>query len=194
MPDRHSHELLKRDAALAAALRDLPPHAPPQDLWPLVRARARRRRRLRRIGRIALPAAAAVVLAVGLSWWHGHGARPDPQPRAVRSTLPAAGPGVEQQLARWRHDSQRLQELVQVLDRGGAPLDGRELARAAGLQDRIGLVDLQLNTARTPHARLPLWRQRVTLLRQLAVLHVTAGHRQAARPVPAAARTPLRSE
>ena len=59
-----------------------------------------------------------------------------------------------------------------ILDRNGAPLDGRQLTQAVALQDRIGLVDLQLSAARYSSTTAGLWQQRITLLQQLGLLHL----------------------
>ncbi|HEY8230462.1 MAG TPA: hypothetical protein VIG31_08420, partial [Rhodanobacteraceae bacterium] len=64
------------------------------------------------------------------------------------------------------------QAWVQTLDRNGALLDGRQLTQAVALQDRIGLVDLQLSAARNPSTTADLWQQRITLLQQLGLLHL----------------------
>jgi hypothetical protein len=68
--------------------------------------------------------------------------------------------------------SAQWQDWVQSLSRSGAPLDGRALASAVALQDRIGMVDLQLSAARTPATAAGLWQQRITLLQQLGLLHL----------------------
>jgi hypothetical protein len=45
---------------------------------------------------------------------------------------------------------------------------------AVEVEDLIGLVDLQLGGARAPTDALPLWRQRVALLEDLATIRGSA--------------------
>lgn len=187
MPDRHHHDTVNRADSLAAVLRRLPAQAPPGDMWPMLAARARRRRRLRHAWRIALPTALAAGIALAIVLPLRHAADTAPPPQAANTADHANSRSATRQLALLRRHSQRLQVLVQQLDAGGAPLGGSALARAADLQDQIGLVDLQLNVARTPHAQLSLWRQRVVLLQRLAMLHLMAdGTRTVGARLPAA--------
>ncbi|HJU09186.1 MAG TPA: hypothetical protein VJ727_11980 [Rhodanobacteraceae bacterium] len=160
---------MNSDAALAAALRALPAATPPRDGWELFAARVDRRRRVRTTLRIAVPAAlaAGVALAVGLP--HLQPAR-SPVPRVAQQAAPKHVPVTD--LDALREQSRRLQAWVQTLDRGGAPLDGDALASAVALQDRIGLVDLQLSAARDPDTRAALWQQRNELLQRLGLLHL----------------------
>jgi hypothetical protein len=68
--------------------------------------------------------------------------------------------------------SAQWQNWVQNLSHNGAPLDGRALANAVALQDRIGMIDLQLSAARSPATAAGLWQQRITLLQHLGLLHL----------------------
>ena len=65
-----------------------------------------------------------------------------------------------------------VEPIVHALVRDGAPLDGQQLAQAVSLQDRIGLVDLQLSAAHNGATTADLWQQRITLLQQLGLLHL----------------------
>lgn len=181
MSERNSHDLMNEDTTLGAALRELPSEAPPRDMWPLVKARARRRRRMRHGGRIALPAALAAGLALAIWLPMRHAATQQSPSRTTPVATHSTDHHDVRQLAQWRRHSQRLQTLVQRLDKAGTPLSGRALANAADLQDQIGMVDLQLNVARSPRAQLPLWRQRVFLLKRLATLHLMADSAHIAR-------------
>ncbi|HEV7491793.1 MAG TPA: hypothetical protein VGO25_13395, partial [Rhodanobacteraceae bacterium] len=51
-----------------------------------------------------------------------------------------------------------------------APQDGRDLMAAVEVEDLIGLVDVQLGGSRGDVDALPLWRQRVALLEDLAAI------------------------
>lgn len=175
---------MKDDAALAAALRALPAATPPHDGWGPLAARIGRRRRTGRSLRVALPAAlaAAVTVAVALPHlWPVHQASPTPRV-AQRATLPPHAHDVDPDALSVQ--SRRLQAWVDALERNGPPLGGDALDGAVALQDRIGLLDLQLSTATDAATRASLWRQRNVLLQQLGLLHLqpyaVAEHAQAA--------------
>ena len=164
---------LKDEAALAAALRALPASMPARDAWPELVSRIRRRRVARKAVWFTLPAAFAAGIALTLAWPHPH-RRPASQAPvrvAMQSSSPAARPAAPDVDA-LQASSQQWQSWVQKLDRDGAPLDGRQLTQAVTLQDRIGLVDLQLSAARNPSTTADLWQQRITLLQQLGLLHL----------------------
>ena len=180
MHDRLDHHRMNDDTSLAAALRALPDAAPPTDAWTRLVARTRRRRNTRRILWTGLPAALAACLALVVAWPHVtlHPAVPAPV-QTVRSFAPAAvTPATPNHvahaadLAALQASSTQWQAWVQNLDHNGAPLDGRALASAVALQDRIGLIDLQLSAARNPATVADLWQQRITLLQRLGLLHL----------------------
>ncbi|HEX7113356.1 MAG TPA: hypothetical protein VF216_13000 [Mizugakiibacter sp.] len=174
---------LSADAALAGALRGLPPPAPERDLWPLLAARVRRRQQRRRLALFAVPAALAAALALALVLpaalrAPSPGIRP-PLPATADATAPtrsgAAGTAnlaPTEELTALRARSQRLERWVRTLDAGGAPLGGRALAGVTELEDMIGLVDVQLAAGGDARSQLPLWRQRVGLLEQIAALRL----------------------
>ena len=172
MHDEAHHEPVNGDPALAAALRALPSAMPPSDGWQRLAGRVARRRRMRTRLRIAVPAALAASVAMALTlpqWWPAHA--PSSAPRVIRqAAVPSRAPGTD--LDALRTQSQRLQAWVRALDRDGTPLNGDALAGAVALQDRIGLVDLQLSAATDPAARASLWQERNTLLQQLGLLHL----------------------
>ncbi|HEU4855850.1 MAG TPA: hypothetical protein VFS86_00955 [Rhodanobacteraceae bacterium] len=178
MHDRLNHDSMKdkpgeEQATLAAALRALPAGAPTQDAWPELAARIRRRRVTRRAVWFTLPAAFAAGLALTLAWPHLQ-----PRTHAPTPTLIAAQPGARPSASNapdviaLQASSRQWQAWVQKLDRKGAPLDGPQLAEAVALQDRIGLVDLQLSAASKSSTTAVLWQQRITLLQQLGLLHL----------------------
>ncbi|WIG54550.1 MAG: hypothetical protein OJF61_000336 [Rhodanobacteraceae bacterium] len=163
--------------ALGAALRALPAGAPPRDLWPEMAARVRRRGAVRKAVWFTLPAAFAAGIALTFAWpqFHRHAAPPAFTPVATQTSSHAGTPAAAaaaNDLAALQASSQQWQAWVQKLDRDGAPLDGRQLTQAVALQDRIGLVDLQLSAARNPSTTADLWQQRITLLQQLGLLHL----------------------
>lgn len=170
-PDPYRMNDMNDDASLAAALRALPATRPGHDAWPALAARIRRRRRIRRTVWFTLPAAFAACLALALLWPHGSMHAPAP----VQLAQPAGGsakasPGAN--LATLQASSRQWQTWVQNLDNDGAPLNGHELVQAVALQDRIGMIDLQLSAARDPATLTDLWQRRITLLQRLGLLHL----------------------
>jgi hypothetical protein len=168
---------MNNEASLTAALRALPACEPPHDTWPALAAQLRRRRTLRKTVWFTLPAAFAAGIALTFAWPHLHLRAPLPAP--VRIAQPAAAGAIKPSAARPVADvaalqtsSEQWQAWVQELDHAGAPLDGLALATAVALQDRIGMVDLQLSAARNPATVASLWQQRITLLQQLGLLHL----------------------
>jgi hypothetical protein len=140
-------------------------------------ARLRRRQAVRRSIRFAVPAALAAGLALAFAWPHVglHTHTPTPA-RVAQSTTTTAehttAAHATPDLATLQASSRQWQAWVQNLDRNGAPLDGQRLARAVALQDRIGLIDLQLSASRDPTTLTGLWQQRITLLQRLGLLHL----------------------
>ena len=55
-----------------------------------------------------------------------------------------------------------------------APQDSRDLMAAVEVEDLIGLIDVQLGAAHDRNEALPLWRQRVALLEDLATIRGSA--------------------
>ena len=155
------------DAALAAALRALPDAAPLPDLWPdLARSLDARRRRPRRY---ALPAALAAGIALALVLPRfAHREVTPPQPATPVATVAAPVDDTDE-LSQLHRRSQSLERWIAAVA-ARAPQDGRDLMAAVEVEDLIGLVDVQLGGARTDSDALPLWRQRVALLEDLAAI------------------------
>lgn len=156
--------------SLAEALRALPPAEPQPDLWPEV-ARSLRARR-RRAWRYAVPAALAAGLALFVL---------APRPVNDGPAVPASSVGIaaagapvaasaEGELSALHERSQALERWIATAT--VAPLDSRDLMAAVEVEDLIGLVDVQLGATRSDADALPLWRQRVALLEDLATIRV----------------------
>lgn len=151
---------------LAEALRNLPMAEPPQDLFAQVSQSLLRTRRSRR--RWIMPAALAASMLLGLLLVL-------PQatvtPRAiVQSELPVEETDQRapvSEIDRLRADSRILETWLGSLP-GEAPRDGRSLMASAEIEDLVGLIDVQLSATRNDAESLPLWRQRVALLEDLA--------------------------
>ncbi|HEX7323743.1 MAG TPA: hypothetical protein VF292_00115 [Rhodanobacteraceae bacterium] len=171
MRNRLDHAGMNADPALSAALRALPAGEPPHDGWPRLAARTRRRRTTRRVLWTGAPIALALI-ALAIAWPQVRPMQPA-QPRAAIAQQAAPTPGATSvDLAALQTSSRQWQAWVSALNRNGAPLNGPALATAATLQDRIGLVDLQLSATRNPATAAGLWRHRITLLQQLGLLHL----------------------
>jgi len=77
------------------------------------------------------------------------------------------------QLASLQQHSQALERWLHETGRAAAPLSGQDLAAAAEIEDMIGLVDGQLNSA-PQESELPLWQHRVALLEDLTALRYSS--------------------
>lgn len=150
---------------LGSALRALPLAQAPDDLWPRLAAAlppARRRKPLR----AAWPVAIAAVLLLALIWPRSPLSPPSP---SVAETQVTPAPAPADELPALRDRSQDLERWLGVLSRQ-SPQDARSLMAAAEIADLVGLVDAQLSVARDDQEAVPLWRQRVGLLEDLAAI------------------------
>jgi hypothetical protein len=174
MHDRLDHHGMNEEASLAAALRALPASAPPRDTWPALSARVRRRRAVRKTVWFTLPAAFAACIALVMLWPLAPPRAPLTAPARVAQRpqpAPSSAPAAPN-IGALQASSRQWQTWVQNLDDNGAPLNGGALAQAVALQDRIGMVDLQLSAARDPATLAGLWQQRIVLLQRLGLLHL----------------------
>ena len=175
MSRRDSLDDRAANAALASALRALPESAPQPDLWPEL-ARALDERRNPRRWRYALPVALAAGLALALllprTATHDVEA---PRTATVASAQTPATANVpdDEELARLHDRSRTLERWIAAVA-ARAPQDSRDLMAAVEVEDLIGLVDVQLGGARGDADALPLWRQRVALLEDLAAIRGNA--------------------
>jgi type II secretory pathway component PulM len=154
------HRLDQRVARLKA----LPTLRPSRDRWPETAARFRAdrlRRRTRRVGFAGLAVAASVALAVTVV----------ERPQPVETNPNQINQAMER--------SQALESALSEYNPEARVLDGRTARIAQELEDRIALLDRQLEmTELSPkHARdqelLQLWRERVGLLDALVDVHAT---------------------
>lgn len=174
MHDGLDHHGMNEEASLAAALRALPASTPPQDPWPALAARARRRRAVRKTVWFTLPAAFAACIALVMLWPLAPPRTPSPAPaRVAQRSQPAyLSTPATPNIAALQASSRQWQTWVQNLDDNGAPLNGGALAQAVALEDQIGMVDLQLSATRNPATLAELWQQRIVLLQRLGLLHL----------------------
>lgn len=153
---------------LGDALRALPQVEPQPDLWPgLAQAlAARKRRRWRHALPLALAASLALFALVPRLAKDPVAALPAPSEDAATGLRPS--PETNGELSALHQRSQTLERWIASAMQ--APLDGRDLMAAVEVEDMIGLVDVQLGATRGDADALPLWRQRVALLEDLAVI------------------------
>ena len=154
-----------------ARLRALPTLRPSRDLWPRIDAERRRLRRGRQarwagIGGLALAASLAGVAAIGPS---GEPAEP------TLAEVP-----VEGELAAVRERSQALETMLNAYDPDARVIDGQTARVAQLLEDKIAIVDQELQVTELRREApdqnevlLDLWRERVGLLDALVDVHVT---------------------
>lgn len=152
----------------AARLRALPGLRPARDQFPAIRARldaGRRQRQVRRVAMGGLALAASVALAVVFA--------PAPSGDA------GAGQVASGELAEAMSRSQQLERALLAIEPEARLLDGRTAAIAGRLEDRLYMVDRDLQAAELLdrevrlQQQLRLWRERVGLLDALVDVHVT---------------------
>lgn len=138
---------------------------PARDHWPVIerQLRVNRRRTLvRRVAWMSLAAAAGFALMIVVR--RGH-----------TTPQPADQLAINEAITR----SQELEQLIHSYNPEARVTDGRTLRVAGELEDRIALVDQELQQARQldlnrrDHQMLGLWRQRVGLLNALVDVHMT---------------------
>jgi hypothetical protein len=169
MLDRSRMKFDPDDAGLGAALRGLPAIEAPADLWSSIARDLPDRQAASRRRRVAVPlAAAASLLAAVLLWLPSR--PPAPAQDGTGSASIAAPADAETERLRAR--SQRIEQWLAALP-AASQQDGRNLMATVETEDLIALVDMQLGAARSAEEALPLWRQRVALLEDLAVIRST---------------------
>ena len=163
-------DLTRRDPppriTLGAALAALPMPAPERSAWPLLAARLQRRRAPRRWP-LAL-AAGLLALAVLPRGWIGMDAQAPTQTASAGATATAQ----RQELAALMAESARLQRLVDAAGDEGAS-SGTAVAVRLSLEDSLRGVDAQLASATDIARQLPLWQQRVDLMRDVAAIEAS---------------------
>jgi len=171
-------------------LQGLPQVSPPRDGWPAIEAslrRDRRRRTVRRYVASALAAAAVVALAVtvvvqqppsGLPTGAPEALSQRDQPLAEAGDATAAALHVTASTATLDSlmtVSQRLESRLRRYRSGLGALPASDLVYQVELEDLVAQVDEELSAQ--PDS-LPLWNQRVTLLRDLERLYQNSLRRE----------------
>jgi len=148
----------------AARLRALPSLRPARDNWTVVRDRLTAQHRRRLVRRAAV---AGLALAAGITL-------------VVVLRVQAGAPRHEVAISEAMTRSSQLEQLIQSYNPDQRVTDGRTVQVAGQLEDRIAVLDRELEMAQlldVPRDRddrlLRLWRQRVGLLDALVDVHLT---------------------
>ncbi len=161
---------------LEQALRALPVHEPPAGGWVRLQdamSARQRRRRLRAGAGMALAASivVTVVLRVGAP---GTGLQPP-------AATPQAAPS---ELARLMLESQQLERELRQLRPQVRVWNAGLAAAARSTEQKLALVDLQLNYASSDEAATRLWQDRVALMSRLVQTHERATPESTGTPHP----------
>jgi len=148
---------------LGLALAQMPLEAPERDAWPLLSARLRARRRLPR-----WPLALAASLLLGMLMLPRLPAPPAP---VSATATTSTGAQRNAQLASLMSESARLERLVFAADGGASSASAAALSLA--YEDQLHALDAELAATRDPALALPLWQQRVQLLRGVAAVETS---------------------
>lgn len=159
---------MNRDPMLGSALRGLPLARPPRDLWPALERSLAGQRKPRRW---FVPAALAASMLLGLVWTRSALHETPANPAPAETTV-AAGSTSAAELERVRARSRELEHWLAARPAQTA-LDAPTLMAAAEVEDLVGFIDVQLSATRDDSESLPLWRQRVALLEDLALIRST---------------------
>jgi hypothetical protein len=160
--------------ALGQALARLPEEAPQRDAWPLLAERLQSRRK--RAPRWPLALAASLLLGLLMIPQLANSPMPPPATAAAQAARAAAGQ--KAQLASLMSESERLERLVFAADEGASSASAAAIS--AAYEDQLHALDAQLAANTDPKQSVPLWQQRVQLLRGVAAVE-TSRHYLAAQ-------------
>jgi hypothetical protein len=170
MADTEMHE---PPVPLGLALAQLPQEAPLRDAWPRLATRLPGRRT--RASRWPLALAASLLLGLLML------PRMPSAPAGIAGTHNASATAAarDTQLAALMSESARLERLLLAADDGGAS-SASAAALSLAYEDQLHALDAELAGNRDPARQLPLWQQRVELLRGVAAVE-TSRHYLAAQ-------------
>jgi hypothetical protein len=156
-----------RTLPLGVALAQLPLEAPDRDAWPMLAARLQAKQRAPR-----WPLALAASLLLGLLFLPKMATSPT-TPVTTVASQPADAAAVRQaQLSALMSESERLERLLYATENAGAS-SATAAAISAAYEDQLHALDAQLAANRDPARTLPLWQQRVELLRGVAAVETS---------------------
>jgi D-alanyl-D-alanine dipeptidase len=150
---------------------------PTRDLWPDLARKAESPRRIFR-AKVAFAATAAAALLL-VAFFSVKGLRLQ-TPLETAQTVQKVGPArPSPDLQPLIRESQRLETVLQQIEKNRPVLKGRTASAIAQIQDQIALVDLQISLLQSGEPAADqlarLWKERVNLLGSLVELHVTKG-------------------
>lgn len=154
--------------SLGERLRALPSFAPPPGGWARLEARRHARRRRYAMAGGGLALAASVLVAIGVV-----ALRPDFAPPRAGSAATARAPAARQEVAQLISRSQSLERALSTARPQVAVWSSGREARATLLEQRLRVIDAQLNVADSDSAERQLWRERVKVMNALVDLHQT---------------------
>lgn len=160
---RISEDHLSGPGSLAERLRALPAFVPPPGGWERLNLRRQARRRRYAVAGGGLALAASVLVAIGLV-----GLKPDRAP-ALGGGF-AAAPAAKREVAQLISRSQNLERQLSAARPQVAVWNSGRDARATLLEQRLRVIDAQLNVA-APDSAERLWRERVKVMNALVTLH-----------------------
>jgi hypothetical protein len=152
---------------VGVALAQLPEEAPERDAWPMLAERLQGKRQ--RAPRWPLALAASLLL--GLMMVPKLATSPTPPPATAASQAARAAAGQKAQLASLMSESERLERLVFAADEGASSASAAAIS--AAYEDQLHALDAQLATTTDPRQSVPLWQQRVELLRGVAAVETS---------------------
>jgi hypothetical protein len=161
LDDLHcNHPPRRNDIPIADALRALPLQSPPHSAWPALATALAKRERRPRHWPFALAASLALAAVLG--------SQLRTAPETANTPVASTADPLRQILVQ----SAQLEALIANSSDIGtsAPM----MSLSADLEDQLAVIDSQLgNIDLNPAERLPLWQQRVQVLRELAGLQAT---------------------
>jgi hypothetical protein len=179
----HEHGMITPDStapkSLANALRDLAQVQPETSLWSALEASLLQRQKPARKGwSYTLPAALAASIALLALPFFWRAANAPQGMNAMHSDVVLAVVRADPKVAAAMTQNNVLRQQSQVLESWlsaarNSNSSARDLLASSEIEDMIGLVDVQLAASAAQTDALPLWRQRIALLQDLAALRYT---------------------
>jgi hypothetical protein len=152
---------------LGFALAQLPSEAPERDAWPMLAARLQGKHR--RAPRWPLALAASLLL--GLLMLPKLSNAPTTPATAAATQAKVQAAASQAQLTALMSESERLERLVYAADEGASSASAAAISVA--YEDQLHALDAELASNRDPAQALPLWQQRVQLLRGVAAVETS---------------------
>ena len=152
---------------LGVALAQMPLEAPARDAWPMLAARLRVKRRAPR-----WPLALAASLLLGLLMLPRLAGTPE-APAALASNAASSTGTRDAQVATLMAESASLERLVDAAATNSAAGSASAMALGLAYEDQLHALDAELAANTNTKRTLPLWQQRVELLRGVAAVETS---------------------